>query len=260
MWTTTAGLFCSINGVTQQYASLAGTNTFTQTTFFTGGTFSIQTTASQTVNIGSGVTASGNSKTVNIGTNGAAGSNTNITIGTVNGALISVRGTSTTFDAGHRATVSHTASSAGLRVSAVATALNTIVAGDIWHDSTAGLLQIQGYSNSMRSAMTACRAFVNFNGTGTVAIRASYNVSSITDNGVGDYTINFTNALVDANYSVTTGNVGATLGDTSRTLVVAGVIGTGATLKSTTQLRVQSGLTNSVTLADSAELSIAIFR
>jgi hypothetical protein len=46
-----------------------------------------------------------------------------------------------------------------------------------------------------------CAAFVNFNGTGTVAIRASYNVSSITDNGVGDYTVNFTTALADANYS-----------------------------------------------------------
>jgi hypothetical protein len=47
-----------------------------------------------------------------------------------------------------------------------------------------------------------CKAWVNFNGTGTVAIRASYNVSSITDNGVGDYTVNFSSALVDANYSV----------------------------------------------------------
>jgi hypothetical protein len=49
----------------------------------------------------------------------------------------------------------------------------------------------------------SAKAWVNFNGTGTVAIRASYNVSSITDNGTGDYTINFTNALADANYSVT---------------------------------------------------------
>ena len=49
----------------------------------------------------------------------------------------------------------------------------------------------------------SCRAWVNFNGTGTVAIRASGNVSSITDNGTGDYTVNFTTALVDANYSTT---------------------------------------------------------
>jgi hypothetical protein len=46
-----------------------------------------------------------------------------------------------------------------------------------------------------------CRAWVNFNGTGTVAIRASGNVSSLTDNGVGNYTINFTTAMPDANYA-----------------------------------------------------------
>jgi hypothetical protein len=49
------------------------------------------------------------------------------------------------------------------------------------------------------------KAWVNFNGTGTVAIRDSYNVSSITDNGVGDYDINFTNNMSDANYSASFG-------------------------------------------------------
>ena len=48
----------------------------------------------------------------------------------------------------------------------------------------------------------AARAWVNFNGTGVVAIRASGNVTSITDNGTGDYTLNFTTAMPDANYSV----------------------------------------------------------
>ena len=48
----------------------------------------------------------------------------------------------------------------------------------------------------------ACRAWVNFNGTGPVAIRASGNVSSITDNGVGNYIVNFTTAMPDANYAV----------------------------------------------------------
>jgi hypothetical protein len=48
----------------------------------------------------------------------------------------------------------------------------------------------------------AARAWVNFQGTGTVAIRANGNVSSITDNGVGIYTVNFTTAMTDANYAV----------------------------------------------------------
>lgn len=47
----------------------------------------------------------------------------------------------------------------------------------------------------------ACRAWVNFNGTGTVAIRASGNVTSITDNGAGNYSVNFTTAMIDTNYA-----------------------------------------------------------
>ena len=54
----------------------------------------------------------------------------------------------------------------------------------------------------------SCRAWVNFNGTGTPSIRASGNVSSITDNGTGDQTINFTTAMPDANY-VWAGSAGA---------------------------------------------------
>ena len=50
-----------------------------------------------------------------------------------------------------------------------------------------------------------CRAWVVFTGTGTVTIRGSGNVSSITDNGTGDYGVNFTTAMTDANYGVVTG-------------------------------------------------------
>ena len=50
--------------------------------------------------------------------------------------------------------------------------------------------------------MYLAKAWVNFNGQGTVAIRAAGNVSSITDNGTGDYTINFENDMNDVNYSV----------------------------------------------------------
>lgn len=67
-------------------------------------------------------------------------------------------------------------------------------------DSSGVLSFNSGYGSV--AAAYGCRAWVNFNGTGTVAIRASGNVSSITDNGVGDYTINFTTAMSDANYTV----------------------------------------------------------
>jgi hypothetical protein len=57
------------------------------------------------------------------------------------------------------------------------------------------------FNASGSAPVYAARAWVNFNGTGTVAIRGSGNVSSITDNGTGDYTVNFTTAMADANYA-----------------------------------------------------------
>ncbi len=59
-----------------------------------------------------------------------------------------------------------------------------------------------GLNASGLAPISACRAWVDFNGTGTVTIREGLNISSIADNGVGDYTINFTQALPSANYSV----------------------------------------------------------
>ena len=66
--------------------------------------------------------------------------------------------------------------------------------------TSAGLFQ---FNSGYGSAATAygCRAWVNFNGTGTVAIRASGNVSSITDGGTGNYTVNLTIAMPDVNYA-----------------------------------------------------------
>ncbi len=51
----------------------------------------------------------------------------------------------------------------------------------------------------------SAKAWVNFNGTGTVAISASANVASIVDNGTGDYTLNLTNSMANANYAVPAG-------------------------------------------------------
>ena len=67
--------------------------------------------------------------------------------------------------------------------------------------TAAGLLQFNSGYGSVATAY-GCRAWVNFNGTGTIAIRASGNVSSITDNGTGDYTVNFTTAMPDVDYAI----------------------------------------------------------
>ena len=75
-------------------------------------------------------------------------------------------------------------------------------------DGSAGITTNAGGSvnpsTNVEGINYSCRAWVNFNGTGTVAIRGSGNVTSITDNGVGDFTANFTTAMPDINYAVST--------------------------------------------------------
>lgn len=110
-----------------------------------------------------------------------------------------------------------------------------------------------GFNSGFGSMATAygCRAWVNFNGTGTVAIRASGNVSSITDNGVGDYTVNFTNPMPDANYAVVgqSGQEGASVNRTvNRRSLLAGSV------------RVLNYIAASGALDDDTLLSVAIFR
>lgn len=100
----------------------------------------------------------------------------------------------------------------------------------------------------------ACRAWVNFNGTGTVAIRASGNVSSITDNGTGDYTVNFTTAMPDANYAVV-----ASSGDAQAIIKTADNWGVSGTNPTTTSVRVFNR-TGGSTAIDIQHMCAAIFR
>ena len=75
--------------------------------------------------------------------------------------------------------------------------------------SITGDISVDALSTASGSAPSySARAWVNFNGTGTVAIRASGNVSSITDNGTGDYTVNFTTAMPDSNFSMAGSSLG----------------------------------------------------
>jgi hypothetical protein len=100
---------------------------------------------------------------------------------------------------------------------------------------------------------TFCRAWVNFNGTGTVAIRASFNVSSITDNGTGDYTTNFTTAMSDANYAPTC-SYAQTLNGSAAAARVVYIYSTGAT-----GLRITSK-DNAGSATDFESMNVAIFR
>jgi hypothetical protein len=101
-----------------------------------------------------------------------------------------------------------------------------------------------------------CRAWVNFNGTGTVAIRASGNVTSITDNGVGLYTVNFTTAMPDANYSTVLSGIGLQATNNSQGTPQ---LRNGAT-PSTSAVAIQVGAHDSNQFLDSSYVQVAIFR
>jgi len=141
-----------------------------------------------------------------------------------------------------------------------------IVPGGVGFDlaNSAGVLILQAsirangdmqFNSGYGSAATAygCRAWVNFNGTGTVAIRASGNVTSITDNGVGSYTVNFTNAISDANYSaIATCSTDATTIRTAQTWTAATMTTTACQIAVTT--------TNTTSASDAAVVTFAVFR
>ena len=121
-----------------------------------------------------------------------------------------------------------------------------------------GVVNVPGtlsFNSGYGSAAVAygCRAWVNFNGTGTIAINASGNVSSIGDNGAGDYTVNFTTSMSDANYCIATSG--------ARTTGEIQVIGVEYQSPTKTTSAVRLGAkTYGVARSDSAECNVAIFR
>ena len=103
----------------------------------------------------------------------------------------------------------------------------------------------------------ACRAWVNFNGTGTVAIRANGNVSSITDNGTGDYTVNFSTSMPDANYAISgSANVSTSLdaGQYSRDISLC------SQTLSTSSFRIRTAETFDADVFDAAIVTLMVIR
>lgn len=134
------------------------------------------------------------------------------------------------------------------------------VAAERLRVTSTSLLQFNSGYGSVATAY-GCRAWVNFDGTGTPAVRASGNVSSITDGGTGLYTVNFSSALPDANYNavVSASGGGGTYDNATSGLFSssAGALGT----YSTTAVQIWfSLLTNAATGNDREVVNVAVFR
>jgi hypothetical protein len=122
---------------------------------------------------------------------------------------------------------------------------------------TSGNLKFDSGFGSVGTAY-GCRAWVNFNGTGTVGIKASGGVSSVTDNAVTQYTINFTTAMPDANYSFSLMSVVGTSGYIGNQYIAASSYITASSLRVVAGVR-QDSLGN-VGFVDSPVVAVAIFR
>ena len=133
-----------------------------------------------------------------------------------------------------------------VRINSLGITDGTIVNGDINASAGITLAKLSGVNDA--------KAWVNFNGTGTVAIRASFNVTSITDNGTGDYTVNITTALTDVNYSI----VGSSGGQSSTT-AGAVYLADQSTARTTSLFRVNI-ITTAGANVDTPQINIAVFR
>ena len=102
------------------------------------------------------------------------------------------------------------------------------------------------------------KAWLNFNGTGTAAINDDFNISSITDNGTGDFTINFSNALSNANYAVVACNGRKIHGSSTNAFII--IVAEENTAKTTGLFRIISLGTNSyLNVVDPNSANIAVF-
>lgn len=154
-----------------------------------------------------------------------------------------------------------TATEAAIGAAEIATQIETNAATDDTRFVTPKKL-FAGLRNHLNvtgiAPMFACRAWVNFNGIGTVAINSSGNVSSITDNGVGDYTLNFLIPMIDEKYSLSTSpneyDGGAPITASLR------MVGTAPLLKTTSSVQVAVGYAFNSTRLDANVISIQVFR
>jgi hypothetical protein len=242
------------------FAGASGTYTQDNANFFwddTNNSLGIGTTSpvAQVGIYGAGQTTAAMSTSASLGgtlyvrdSGGATGNGGAVIFGANQGAFASVKGFITD---GASNTTGH------LSFSTRNAATDSTLTERMRIDANGNLLFNSGYG----SAATAygCRAWVNFNGTGTVAIRGSGNVSSITDNGTGDYTVNFTTAMPNTNYAVVM--TGKEFDATTASYGAGKFAGqTVANTYLTTGVRVNGGPLGATPSTDAPVMNILVFR
>jgi hypothetical protein len=244
----------------------AGTTTSTAANITNG---TVQTLTASTANIsqGSAILTQGTIATLN-STTGTIGA-LNSTTGTIGNLSTTLAG-DFTISSG-TGTLGTTGVTAGTYGSASAIPFITVDAKGRITSATSGTFSSTPPANSVtfntlstssteadNVASRVAKAWVNFNGTGVVAIQASFNVSSITDNTTGDYTVNFATALVDEKYTVA-GTVKFVENDGAST-VFGMSISNRASNPTASAVRIVTGQANNSTQFDMLVVTVAIHR
>ena len=98
--------------------------------------------------------------------------------------------------------------------------MSTLKVNKVQHNTSGFSNVVQFTDGAGTENGTLCRAWVNFNGQGTIAIRDSFNVNSLTDVGTGLHKVNFANAMPDVNYATVLANQGVDSSDNSLEVTV----------------------------------------
>jgi hypothetical protein len=177
----------------------------------------------------------------------------------INASTSGVGGVITTADSSGNLNIQ----SGGTTVAAVTSAgvaiTGTLSASGVITGNGSGLTSIPSPASLSTASGSApsysARAWVNFNGTGTIAIRASANVSSVTDNGTGTYTVNFTTAMSDINYAYA---IGGQLAASGAANINYNSVLNGALV--TTSIPIKTGVVSVNGATDFAIVTCSIFR
>lgn len=119
-------------------------------------------------------------------------------------------------------------------------------------------IKVNAFQDTSGKGFYPARAWVNFNGTGTVAIRDDGNVSSITDNGTGDYTVGIDNTLSSGSYAAHTTSPALSATNQAYNSVILGSHSTGAYTKTSSALRVGFGYSWTSGMADTIDMNVSL--
>ena len=137
--------------------------------------------------------------------------------------------------------------------------MSTLKVNTVQHNTSGFNNVVQFTDGAGTQNGTLCRAWVNFDGEGTIAIRADFNVNSLTDNGTGDYSVTFDNAMTDTNYA-TCASISNNSGTSQLICCIYQGTGNVPTTPSTSTFRIHTSANTGEAKQDAKFVCVSVFR